>query len=245
MMKRKQSVFKEKYTGQVFGRLTVLKEEPRPNKSYGKGFIRWAWVECKCGTPKWVLMKSLKYGDVVSCGCALREARSNWRVSYVGQRFHRLVIQTERANGGNRSYDALALCDCGTQKWIRLDGILSGQVKSCGCYQRDRVRELNTIHGDCVDGGKTAEYITWTSMMQRCYNPKNISYPNYGGRGIQVADRWHMYANFLEDLLATIGRRPGPEFSIDRLDVNGNYEPGNIRWATRTQQAQNTRRMAA
>lgn len=82
--------------------------------------------------------------------------------------------------------------------------------------------------------GRTATYISWESMIRRCYYPKHNRYYVYGARGIQVCDRWRTYANFLADM----GERPAGT-TLDRIDVDGNYEPGNCRWATPKQQAEN------
>ena len=88
-------------------------------------------------------------------------------------------------------------------------------------------------------GGMTVEYRAWSCMLTRCYQPNFVHYGNYGGRGITVCAEWRAsYAAFL----AHVGRRPSPEHSLDRIDSRGNYEPGNCRWATRKEQARNTRR---
>ena len=93
---------------------------------------------------------------------------------------------------------------------------------------------LHYRHGD----NDSIEHCTWIAIIQRCHNPKEKTYPRYGGRGIIVCDEWrYNYPAFL----AHVGRRPGPEYSLDRINVNGNYEPGNVRWATRSQQQRNRR----
>lgn len=95
-------------------------------------------------------------------------------------------------------------------------------------------------HGE---SDKTPEYGTWLNITRRCGDPGHKQWKDYGGRGITVDPRWRdSYENFLEDILREIGRRPGPEYSMDRWpNNNGNYEPGNVRWATRIQQGRNKR----
>lgn len=90
-------------------------------------------------------------------------------------------------------------------------------------------------HGHAANGRKTAEYTAWENMTERCRSPKHPRWPRYGGRGITVCDRWRAFANFLDDL----GPRPSPAHSLERIDNDGRYEPGNVQWATRQQQAAN------
>lgn len=105
-----------------------------------------------------------------------------------------------------------------------------------------RSRGLRTIerHGRCPRGqAQPPEYSAWAQMLQRCENKGNPSYCNYGGRGISVCDRWRSFSQFLAD----VGARPSAKHSIDRINNDGNYEPGNVRWATRSEQNRNHRRL--
>lgn len=128
---------------------------------------------------------------------------------------------------------ARCVCDCGTTRNIAIQTLKQERSTHCGC----RNGEMNAqLHGTHLMSG-TPTYKSWASLKARCLNPNNADYPDYGGRGITVCERWRdSFADFYEDM----GSRP-EGCSIDRIDVNGNYEPGNCRWATPTEQMQNVR----
>jgi len=128
------------------------------------------------------------------------------------------------------------LCDCGKSTIASTGSLRSGHPKSCGCASL----EVNVKHGYGRRGERrTPEYGTWQGMLNRCRNPKCKSYSYYGGRGITVCDRWReSFQAFLEDM----GSKPSPTHSIDRIDNEGNYEPGNCRWATKAEQNRNQRK---
>ena len=115
-------------------------------------------------------------------------------------------------------------CDCGNQKIFRAQVFRRGVIGSCGC--------LNKASGNV----NTPTYYSWAGMKQRCLNPATIAYPDYGGRGIKICDRWLEFSNFLADM----GERP-EDLELDRIDVNGDYEPDNCRWVARMVNIQNRR----
>jgi hypothetical protein len=143
-----------------------------------------------------------------------------------GQHFGRLVVLRLQSQGGHGIHAKwFCCCDCGNTKIVSSNNLKSGQV-SCGC------RGGNFKHGQ----RHKSTYRSWDAMLQRCNNPKNTRYKYYGGRGISVCERWRLFINFLADM----GERP-PGTTLDRIDPNGNYEPGNCRWATQSQQIKNRR----
>lgn len=151
----------------------------------------------------------------------------------IGQRFGRLTIIgpafTERQT---RYY--MARCDCGAVVSRRVERLARGANRSCGCLIPDATAARSTTHGM----SRSPEYLAWLDMRLRCNDEKDIQYTNYGARGIRVCEEW---ANSFENFLQHIGRRPGPSHSLDRIDNDLDYQPGNVRWATAKQQVRNRR----
>jgi hypothetical protein len=201
-------------TGQRFGRWTVLHQVLGSQT----GSARWA-CRCDCGTEAAVRAQTLRDGASTSCGCSFRH------VLHVGEVIGRWTVVDRGPNDSARSSQWVCRCACGTERLVRADRLRAGKSKSCGC-QRVSMR------------GLTAEGVCWRGMKQRCRNPNNPAYPSYGGRGITVCERWNSFENFYADM----GPRPSPQHSIDRWPNNdGNYEPGNCRWATKSEQNENRR----
>jgi hypothetical protein len=150
-------------------------------------------------------------------------------------RFERLVVLNRHTtNSADRKPLWRCQCDCGTKVIVGGSSLKSGNTRSCGCLHKEGNA---TTHGHTKGYKDSPTYNTWANMMTRCYNPKANNWDNYGGRGITVCERWHLFETFLED----VGERPEGK-TIDRYPNNdGNYEPGNVRWATRSEQNQNKR----
>jgi hypothetical protein len=162
-------------------------------------------------------------------------------VQFVGEgdRFGRLTVvvaETRRIvpsrPKGVRS--SVVRCDCGKELTVALDRLIGGWTKSCGCLRRDKTAAQRLRHGLY----EHPLYGTHHGMMRRCYDPHHVQYHNYGGRGIVVCERWRGVRQFIEDIEREIGARP-PRVTLDRRDNNGNYEPGNVRWATWSEQRRN------
>lgn len=150
--------------------------------------------------------------------------------SMIGQKFGRLtvisIVQGEHVR-------LACTCDCGSSKTARYDHLRSGATSSCGCLQRERASATSLQHGMST----SSEYTSWSAMISRCEDEHNLRYARYGGRGIRVCSQWReSFAGFLADM----GPKPSANHSIDRIDVDGNYEPTNCRWATPVEQARNT-----
>lgn len=152
----------------------------------------------------------------------------------VGMRFGRWTVaaQSSPSKTGEKRWQCS--CVCGGSAVIPASRLRRGTSQSCGCLMRERVAERNFRHG----GKGTPEYVAWNAMVQRCTRESHPAWRNYGGRGITVCAEWrHDFAAFL----AHIGPKPAPNLSLDRIDNDRGYEPGNVRWATTSQQHKNTR----
>lgn len=154
-------------------------------------------------------------------------------IDLTGQRFGRWTVLSHAGKKGKHAA-WFCSCDCGKTGIVRGDNLREGGSISCGCYSVD----LRTKHGHRWEGGASLTYKSWINMKSRCTNPNNNDYKNYGGRGILVCERW---IDSFENFLADMGERSRGT-SIDRIDPNGNYEPGNCRWSTPYEQTHNRRK---
>jgi hypothetical protein len=152
-----------------------------------------------------------------------------------GQVFGRLtVIERFRSRKGRVTW--LCRCSCGKLRELPSNDLTTGHTTSCGCLRRERLLASNTTHGHSARSGNTPTYRSWKSMRLRCLNSGSTGYECWGGRGISIDPRWDKFENFLADM----GERPKGR-TLDRIDVNGNYEPDNCRWATHMEQRMNQR----
>lgn len=157
-------------------------------------------------------------------------------IDLTGARFGRLtVISADRRRVGARMRTFWSCrCDCGNMTSVVRDTLINGMTTSCGCFQRECVSSRSKTHGR----SKTRLHRIWGNMIGRCHRPQNISFHNYGGRGITVCAEWR---TSFEAFARDVGDPPSVEHSLDRIDNDAGYYPGNVRWATRQQQGRNRR----
>jgi len=210
-------------TGLKLGLLTFEKFSHITNR-------RTYWIcKCDCGNTKELVANSIRSGRTKSCGCLLHRPKD-----ITGKKFGVLTAKKLSCVKKGRAFWFFE-CDCGNIKEIRYAFVASGNTQSCGCsHRRTGENNPNYKHGK----KHTSEYKIWKGIRKRCLNSKDAGFPNYGGRGITICDRWRNSAvNFMNDM----GARPSPRHSIDRIDNDKGYFPDNCRWATALEQARNTR----
>ena len=162
------------------------------------------------------------------------EIPTHWRfMDLTGHNYGRLTVLSYAERKG-RSHHWLCGCQCGNSSVVVGANLRSGHTQSCGCFRIEKAIKDNKTHGMT----RSPEYRAWVKMKGRCYNKSDVSYKNYGARGITVCDRW---VNSPEVFLGDMGLKPSPWHSLDRTDNNGNYEPSNCRWATKREQCINQR----
>ena len=210
--------------GKKFNMLTVIKHIGMRNS-----ISLWE-VQCDCGKIFEISVGNL--GKQKACGCQINKQKG---INLIGKKFNNLtIIESAPKRGNSKQLFWKCKCDCGNETIVCSFDIRLGKTKTCGCQQWKKTHGMSD----------SSEYTTWAGMLQRCNNPNKTEYAYYGGRGIKVCDRWQGedgFIHFFEDM----GLKPSIEHSLDRKEVNGNYEPSNCRWATPLEQWLNRRNPGA
>lgn len=213
-------------TGNKYGKWTVVGEP-----QYDKHKIKVIMCRCECGTEKLVRTDSLMRGQSTKCRRCMYDSRESSPV--IGLKFGKYTVLSIDGRKNNSCMMLKCQCDCGNIKVVAKTSLTSGkttQCIKCSANMRNKARAKHNMVG-------TITYNTWRNMTKRCRDPKFRDYHCYGGRGITVCDRWLVFENFLEDM----GERPAG-LQLDRINNDGNYEPGNCRWTTPKVNANNRRR---
>ncbi len=211
----------EEFFGKTFGNWTIL-NAPIHGKKYREILFL---AKCKCGRQKYISIIGLKRKSNNCSGCSKEKTIEN-PTELIGKIFGKWKVIGEKQK--KREICVLCECKCGEKKFVAIKNLINGISKGCAsCVM---------IKGDYLP--HKLRHI-WTLMKDRC---KNMRYKDYAARGIKVCDRWiNSFENFLEDMR----ERPTEEHEIDRIDVNGNYEPTNCRWVTRSENCLNKRNSKA
>jgi len=214
--------------GDRFHSLTVI---GRLGSRSGKSL--WACL-CDCGNQSEVLSIGLTAGTTKSCGCLVGRKRIS-----IGQVFGRLTVLERLGSDGTKTVYRCS-CECGNTSEHTSANLNKGITQSCGCLCKEKVSAAKWKHGHGHPNRRSRTYSSWTAMRERCLNPKNKRYPDWGGRGITICERWNDFALFLQDM----SEKPDGT-SLDRIDNDAGYSPSNCRWSTPKEQANNRRNRKA
>lgn len=224
---------------QKFGRLTVIGYAGRQK---GRGSCLWNCI-CECGNIITIRHECLMNGNTKSCGCLRRELCESKRLDITGRKVGRLTA-VKYAGKDKRGINLWEfICDCGNIIIRRITDVQPNKTQSCGCLFREQATaRIKTVRKPTqyFDGFAKVDhplYHTWHGIRARCNDPNRLG---YGSRGIKYDHRWDDFGIFLEDI-KTLGSRPSLKHSLDRINVNCNYEIDNLRWADYGQQANNRR----
>jgi hypothetical protein len=245
MAQKRKRRRKYDFAGQHIGYLTCIK----PVETKYPGVTGWLCV-CECGTEcvkTTQQLASVLRGEHRSIACGCNRSRG---VDLTGARFGRLVVIERAADKGNAKWRCR--CDCGSECIAYANPLISGRKNSCGCLERENrlnlwERKNNGLYGTYGERSRRYNerlYNIWNGMKTRCYNSKSRSYKNYGARGISVCEEWkHNFPAFQKWAVENGYDENAPfgECTIDRIDVNGNYEPSNCRWVSMEIQRTNKR----
>jgi hypothetical protein len=214
--------------GDKYNRLTLIHEIS--GQTIQASIRRWL-CRCDCGKEKSIALSGVRGGHTRSCGCAIRESMSKNGMVQPGQVFGRLTVTTMAPTKNSKTHWN-CICECGTEKVVYQNHLKSGATTSCGCRRAEVTTDRNSSHGMA----DTRTYHSWCHAKSRCTNPNDAAWDRYGGRGITFDPKWSDFEAFLSDM----GECP-EGLTLDRIDNDKGYGPGNCRWATYTEQARNKR----